>query len=213
MPLSSWAKNVQGLDPLDEDAGGTVFRDVILLALMGFVALVILMLPHVHPPLSKQSDDPLLGNVVVEIRWPEEIDADVDLWVQAPGDNPVGFSNRGGLYFDLLRDDLGAFQYVTSANQEMAYSRGVPAGEYIVNVHMYRNETGIWPVPVSVLVSLKTDVTKAATPVLRGKVELVRVDEEETVFRFIIDRDGKLDYGSVSHIYKKLHQPPASERL
>lgn len=204
---------MQGLDPLDEDAGGTVFRDVILLALMGFVALVILMLPHIHPPQAKTSDDPLLGNVVVEIRWPDEIDADVDLWVQAPGDKPVGFSNRGGLYFDLLRDDLGSFQDITSANMEMAYSRGVPAGEYIVNVHMYRNETETWPVPVSVLVSLKTDISKAATPVLRTRIELVRIDEEETVYRFTIDRDGNLDYGSISHIFKKLRLPPASERL
>jgi hypothetical protein len=204
---------VQGLDPLDEDAGGTVFRDVILLALMGFVALVILMLPHVHPPQAKTSDDPLLGNVVVEIRWPDEIDADVDLWVLAPGDKPVGFSNRGGLYFDLLRDDLGSLQDITASNVEMAYSRGVPAGEYIVNVHMYRNETGIWPVPVTILVSMKTDITKAATPVLRSKVVLVREDQEETVFRFTIDRDGELDYDSVSHIYRKLSQPPASQRL
>ncbi|MDA0220879.1 MAG: hypothetical protein O3B22_15085 [Proteobacteria bacterium] len=204
---------MQGLDPLDEDAGGTVFRDVILLALMGFVALVILMLPHVHPPQAKTSDDPLLGNVVVEIRWPDEIDADVDLWVLAPGDKPVGFSNRGGLYFDLLRDDLGSLQDITASNVEMAYSRGVPAGEYIVNVHMYRNETGIWPVPVQVLVSMKTDITKAATPVLRSKVVLVREDQEETVFRFTIDRDGELDYDSVSHIYRKLSQPPASQRL
>ena len=204
---------MQGLDPLDEDAGGTVFRDVILLALMGFVALVILMLPHVHPPQAKSSDDPLLGNVVVEIRWPDEIDADVDLWVLAPGDKPVGFSNRGGLYFDLLRDDLGSLQDITASNVEMAYSRGVPAGEYIVNVHMYRNETGIWPVPVAILVSMKTDITKAATPVLRSKVVLVREDQEETVFRFTIDRDGELDYDSVSHIYRKLSQPPASQRL
>lgn len=213
MPSSNWAKIVQGLDPLDEDAGGTVFRDVILLALMGFVALVILMLPHVHPPQAKTSDDPLLGNVVVEIRWPDEIDADVDLWVLAPGDKPVGFSNRGGLYFDLLRDDLGSLQDITASNVEMAYSRGVPAGEYIVNVHMYRNETGVWPVPVQILVSMKTDITQAATPVLRSKVALVRVDQEETVFRFTIDRDGELDYGSISHIYKKLSQPPASQRL
>ena len=204
---------MQGLDPLDEDAGGTVFRDVILLALMGFVALVILMLPHVHQPQAKTSDDPLLGNVVVEIRWPDEIDADVDLWVLAPGDKPVGFSNRGGLYFDLLRDDLGSLQDITASNVEIAYSRGVPAGEYIVNVHMYRNETGIWPVPVTILVSMKTDITKAATPVLRSKVVLVREDQEETVFRFTIDRDGELDYDSVSHIYRKLSQPPASQRL
>ena len=192
------------LDPLDEDAGGTVFRDVILLALLGFVALVILMLPHVHPPQAKTSDDPTLGNVVVEIRWPEEIDADVDLWVLAPGDNPVGFNNRGGLYFDLLRDDLGVFRDITPANVEMAYTRGLPDGEYIVNVHMYRNQAEVWPVPVNVLVSVKTDITQTAKPILRAEVELVRDDQEITVFRFDLDEEGRLEHDTVSHLFRSL---------
>ncbi len=34
----------------DDDEGGTVFRDVIMLALAGFVAMVILLLPHIQPP-------------------------------------------------------------------------------------------------------------------------------------------------------------------
>jgi hypothetical protein len=204
---------VQGLDPLEEDTGGTVFRDVILLALLGFVALVILMLPHVHPPEARTTDDPIQGNVVVEIRWPDTIDADVDLWVLAPGDTPVGYSNRGGLYFDLLRDDLGFFQDITSSNHEIAYSRGIPEGEYVVNVHMYRNQAEVWPVEVTVLVSLKTEPSEPARPVLRTKVLLVRDDQEETVFRFVLDGEGKLDYSSIHHIYKPLRLPADGVRL
>lgn len=204
---------MQGLDPLDEDAGGTVFRDVILLALMGFVALVILMLPHIHPPESKTSDDPLLGNVIVEITWPDDLDVDVDLWVQAPDDRPVGYSNRGGRFFDLLRDDLGFLQDITNSNIEMAYSRGIPAGEYIVNVHMYRNQVEVWPIHVQVLVSVKADITKAATPILRTAVDLVREDEEQTVFRFVLDKDGKLDRASINHIYKALRVPEDAGRI
>jgi hypothetical protein len=41
---------VNNLDQLDEDDGGTVFRDVITLALAGFVATVMLLLPHINPP-------------------------------------------------------------------------------------------------------------------------------------------------------------------
>ena len=98
---------MHGLDIFDdEDAGSTVFRDVIMLALVGFVAMVILMLPYIHPPGAKASDQIAPpGNVIVEIRWPDQIDADVDLWVQAPGEVPVGYSNKGGRVFNLLRDD------------------------------------------------------------------------------------------------------------
>ena len=80
-------------DPFDDDAAGTVFRDVVMLALVGFVAIV--LLPHLNPPGAKTADNMSPpGNVIVEIRWPDEIDADVDLWVQAPGDIPVGYSNK-----------------------------------------------------------------------------------------------------------------------
>jgi len=41
---------VSELDEFDEDdSTGTVFRDVILLALIGFVAIVIMLLPHIKP--------------------------------------------------------------------------------------------------------------------------------------------------------------------
>ena len=35
------------LDSLDKDTWGTVFRNVILLALIGFVAMVIMLLSHI----------------------------------------------------------------------------------------------------------------------------------------------------------------------
>ena len=91
---------------------------------------------------------------MVELRWPQELDADVDLWVQAPGDVPVGYSNKGGRVFNLLRDDLWHRGDVTGLNHEIAYSRGIPAGEYTVSLHLFRN-TGAYPVPTVVAISLK----------------------------------------------------------
>ncbi len=195
---------MQALDPLDEDGAATVFRDVILLALLGFVALVILLLPHVNPPETKTDDLMTPGNVIVEIKWPETVDADVDLWVKAPGDGAVGWSQRGGAIFDLLRDDLGSRNDLTAANYEMAYSRGVPEGEYIVNVHMYRNDTEIWPVPVYIVVSVKLSIEKPAREILLRKVELVRVDQEETVLRFDLNQAGGLLPHTVNNLYKSL---------
>ena len=64
----------------------------------------------------------------------------VDLWVKAPDDIPVGYSNRGGLFFNLLRDDLGVYKDPTPINYEVAYSRGINPGEHIVNLHLYRED-------------------------------------------------------------------------
>ena len=97
---------MQDLDPFEGDQGHeTVFRDVIFLALAGFVAVVLLLLPHVHPPKEAEAAIRSPGNVIVEMHWPSDMPVDVDLWVQAPNENPVGFWNMGGPTFNLLRDD------------------------------------------------------------------------------------------------------------
>jgi hypothetical protein len=150
-------------DPLDDDASGTVFRDVVMLALVGFVAIVVMLLPHLNPPGAKTADNMTPpGNVIVEIRWPDEIDADVDLWVQAPGDVPVGYSNKGGVVFNLLRDDLGNRLDVTGLNYETSYSRGIEPGEYAVNLHLYRNPSGVSPIPVTVVTSVQRNAKETA---------------------------------------------------
>jgi hypothetical protein len=196
---------MSGLDPFEDDAGGTVFRDVVLLALAGFVVLVIMLLPHLNPPGAKTADDTTPpGNVIVEVRWPDEIDADVDLWVQAPGDIPVGYSNKGGAAFNLLRDDLGKRVDVTGLNYETSYSRGIVPGEYTVNLHLYRNPSRTYPVAVTVVTSVKQSASQAARQLLASKVQLAREGEEMTVYRFRLTEAGALVAGSVHSLDKPL---------
>jgi hypothetical protein len=198
---------VPGLDLFDDgdDGGSTVFRDVIMLALVGFVALVIIMLPHIQPPGAETTGEVTApGNVIVEVRWPDEVDADVDLWVQAPGDLPVGYSNKGGAVFNLLRDDLGKRADVTGLNYETSYSRGIPPGEYTVNLHLYRNPSQTYPVQVTVVTSVKRDTAERAEQLLASKVLLLRDGEETTVYRFRLTEEGDLVAGSVHGLFKEL---------
>lgn len=189
----------------EETPGGTVFRDVILLALLGFVAIVVLLLPHLNPPEAEgKMAAPAPGNVIVEIRWPDGLDTDVDLWVQAPGDVPVGYSNKGGLIFNLLRDDLGLRGDATALNYEISYSRGVPAGEYTVNVHLYRNNEKLYPIPVTVVASVKREVEAQLKQLVTTQVHLNRENEEVTAFRFALDGAGELVPGSVHSLQRPL---------
>jgi hypothetical protein len=190
------------LDPADDDSD-TVFRDVILLALSGFVAAVILLLPHIHAPVEAKETPPP-GNVIVEVSWPPTMDADVDLWVEAPGDRPVGYSNKGGRIFNLLRDDLGRFADITEINYEVAYSRGIAAGEYAVNVHLYRNGEGVFPVPVTVVASVKSADGASTKRIATTKIELTQLGEEVTAFRFGLDEGGKMVAGSLHNLHKPL---------
>ena len=193
-----------GLMTLTKMVGDTVFRDVIFLALAGFVAVVIMLLPHLNPPAKAESEVASPGNVIVEIRWPDQLNADVDLWVQAPGDVPVGYSNKGGRVFNLLRDDLGNQADATKLNYEMSYSRGIPNGEYTVNLHFYRNRSDQWPMPVDVVVSVKPDVVSSARQILKTSIKLKTEGEEVTAFRFALDEKGELQSGSVHDLPKPL---------
>jgi hypothetical protein len=188
-----------GFDRFEYDDAGIVFRDLITLALCGFVVCVVLIMPHINPP---DTDPP--GNVIVEVRWPDELDSDVDLWVEAPGDVPVGYSNKGGVIFNLLRDDLGKRADATGMNYEVSYSRGIMAGEYTVNLHLYRNTAGVFPIPVTVVTSVKKSAKESARQLLASHIELVREGEELTVYRFKLSEQGDLVSGSVHSLQRQL---------
>lgn len=195
------------LDLFESDDGGTVFRDVTMLALAGFVCIVILLLPHIRPE-AKTEAAPLPGNMLVELRWPDDVEADVDLWVQAPGDRPVGYSNKGGLIFNLLRDDLGRAGDVTNLNYEVSYARGAPAGEYTVNVHLYRYLARRFPLPVTVAVTVKKDAEAPSVPLVATDLVFTKDAEELTAIRFMLDEDARLVPGSLHHVQKPLRNGP-----
>ena len=190
---------------MDEDTL-TVWLDTALLMLGGFVLMTVLMMTVMNPPAksSETAGSPAPGNVIIEAQWPDAMDADVDLWVQGPGDRPVGYSNKSGRLFNLLRDDLGKAQDMTNYNYEVSYSRGTPAGEYTVNVHMYRGINVRYPVPVKLVASVKTDANGSAKQLVATTVQLQHENQELTALRFRLDSKGQLQAGSVNSLFKEL---------
>lgn len=189
-----------GHDLFDEEDSWAAFRDVVTLGLLVFVAMVILLLPHIRPEAKAAAQAEGVaspGNVMIEARWPDELDADIDLWVRAPGDVPVGYSNKSGLIFNLLRDDLGRNADPTKLNYEVTYSRGIPPGEYAVNLHLYRNKSMVAPIPVTVVTSVKKPDGETTRQLLATTVDLDREGQETTVYRFRLSEAGELEAGSV----------------
>jgi hypothetical protein len=190
---------------MDEDTL-TVWLDTALLMLGGFILMTVLMMAVVNPPAkaAETAGEQSPGNVIVEAKWDDKADADVDLWVQAPGDRPVGYSNLSGRVFNLLRDDLGHSGDPHSMNYEVAYGRGMPAGEYIANVHMYRGISVSFPVRVRVTASLKSGPGVMARQIATATVELRHENEEVTAFRFTLDSKGQLVVGSINNVFREL---------
>lgn len=173
----------------------TVFRDVVLGVLGAFVALVVIMVPWLNPPTDGEDVVKPAGTLIVEARWPDDLDVDVDLWIQSPGDRPVGFSRSHGAAFDLLRDDLGFERDQAGWNYEFAFCRGAPAGEYVVNVHLFSNKVSAPSVPVLVVVSLIAG--SRPVEIARRDVALLYAGQEVTVARFRLDGQAAVVPGSV----------------
>jgi len=130
----------------------------------------------------------------------------------APGDVPVGYSNKGGRIFNLLRDDLGNSHDATELNYEVSFSRGLPSGEYVVNVHMFRSGNP-FPIVVDVIVSIKANETAALVQLLTAQVELRSHGEEITAMRFTIDDAGNMVIGSAHALFMPLRSRRVRPRL
>lgn len=174
----------------------TTFLDFLFL-----MVLVMLLLVNPKVPATK-SDVPPPGNLVVTIVWPEGA-TDVDLWLVGPNEpRAVGYSNREGKDWSLLRDDLGTANDSLPVNSESAYSRAVPAGRYVVNLHCYRCHTG--PVPVSVEVRTANMTGGVSRLLATTTVTLARHGQEVTAIAFDLDGTGAIVPGSASNVFTPL---------
>ena len=144
------------LNAIDDDQSNTVFRDVTLLALSGFVAIVLLLLPWLNLKTKQELIKEPVGSVIIELFWPKDIDADLDLWVKGPNDGPVGYSKPSGMIFNLLRDDRGMTGDYTPLNYEISFTRGITPGEYQANVHLFKHDTNRSKIQAIVSASLVT---------------------------------------------------------
>ena len=73
-----------------------------------------------------------------------------------------------------------------------------------MNVHLFRNMADVYPVPVTVVVSVKNAVNESAQQILSTELKLAREDEELTAFRFKLDESGRLISGSVHNLPRQL---------
>lgn len=186
----------------DEDTF-VIWADNALLLLGGFILICFLLIQTITvKPIDPKNENTSPEGVTVEIRWPDGMDADVDLWVQAPGDVAVGYSNKQGRVFNLLRDDLGHYDDgLGNLRYESAYTRGVPAGEYIVNIGSYRNADQF---PITVQVKITVRLKDRVQQIGSTTVTLTKISQEITAMRFTLDTNHNLVPGSVNHLFKPL---------
>ena len=189
---------------LDNDQADTIFRDITLLALSGFISILILLLPWLNFQVKDIEIKEPVGSVIFELFWSEKIDADLDLWVRGPHDTAVGYAQPSGQVFNLLRDDRGLTADHTPLNYEISFTRGILIGEYQANVHLFKHDKSKTPIEATIIASLVTPDRGYRKEILGRKVVLNVEGKEKTVLRFKLDNNFKIVEGSVNNLRKSL---------
>jgi hypothetical protein len=194
----------------NEEINGIAYRDILLNCILGLVMMIgiLILLISVKEKMAASGDVKAPGNLMVTVSWPEG-DQDVDLWVYGPGEPvPVGYSNKSGVVWSLLRDDLGNYPDATPFNFENAYTRGIVAGTYWFNVHCFRCTE--LPIKVNVEIALNQGIngpSKSGTRIiLATEVELTRNKQELTIVSFKMDGKGNIDRSSMNNVFKPLRK-------
>ena len=155
---------------------------------LALILLIFLIMPH-NPSASQESNGCGANGFITEISWPNDWYTDVDMLIRSPDDSVVYFGRKDGVTINLLRDDLGLPEDLSKVNYELSCSRGTPDGEYIFNVHLYRNYERKYPVPVGMVI--RQHLNGRDTVVFEELINLEHVNDEVTAIRLII-KDNKI---------------------
>jgi hypothetical protein len=146
------------------------------------------------------------GNVLFQLSWEQAKLADVDLWVRAPDDTPVGYSHPSGRHCNLLRDDTGRPTDPESRNLELAVCRGTPDGEWVANVALYADRDG--KLPIKAVLTATMAGKGGIQQIARRTLTLAREGEERTAFRFALHGQDLVP-DSVNHLDASLWKHPS----
>lgn len=172
------------------------FTDLLFNALLGFVVMFVIAFLLINPVAETGAVDNK-AEFLITLTWPDGRKEDVDLYVEDPDGRLVWFRSREAGLMHLDRDDLGlgndvievaGKKIVNPVNQEIVSIRGIAPGEYVVNLHLYRDEGGK-AVPTKVRVEKLNPKVKL---VFYGDVTLSERGEERTAVRFSVTPLGEV---------------------
>ena len=172
------------------------FLDLLFNTLLCFAALFVLSFVLINPS-KKEYNAKTKAEFMITVTWPKDLDDDVDMYVEDPQGNLVAFMRREEGLMHLDRDDLGRSNDIVHTqfgpiehkdNREIVTVRGIIAGEYVVNVHMYMKRSEAIEVPVTI----QLDKINPFSTITIKEVVLRITGDEKTAFRFVLDNDGKV---------------------
>jgi len=186
----------------------TSFLDLLFNMLLAFTALFVLSfaLINQNKDQSKSSVE-VKAELIVTMTWPDDMDNDIDIYIEDPLGNLLFFRSREVGLMHLDRDDLGFRNDMVDTpqgpvkypyNREIVTFRGYHQGEYCVNVHAYKMNDKR-PCPVTIQVD---KINPKLKTMMISQAVLESQGDEKTALRFKLNKDGEIE--SSNTIQKKM---------
>ena len=186
----------------------TSFLDLLFNMLLAFTALFVLAFAMINQnkDISKSSVE-VKAEFIVTMSWPDDMDNDIDLYIEDPNGNLVFFRSRESGLMHLDRDDLGFKNDIVETpqgivkypyNREIVTFRGFHTGEYCINAHAYKMNDKR-PCPVTIQID---KINPSMKTLMINQITLDSQGEEKTIIRFKLNKDGQIE--SSNTIQKKM---------
>lgn len=195
--------NKQFLTALSDNWG------VVILAIFIMFAVAV---ANMHKKVETNPNAPITESGIFQVLaiWPDKSCADIDLWMLAPGDEkPTGFLNRDNRISNLMRDDLGCTNDNSGKNFEIIQTHGLPPGEYIINLHYFRDTGHEGPITVHVIGQVRLKMDMGMMDAFDETITLKATDDEETVIRITFDNNGGIIFKT--HLRARIVPPQVHE--
>ena len=184
------------------------FTDMLFNMLLGFVFLFIIAFILINP-ITKKSDAPTKAEYLIVIEWNRELNDDIDLWVRDPLGNVVSLVNRSGGLLNLEKDDLGSSNdavvlpdgtiKLLNINREVVTVRGIVAGVYNVQTHVYSRKN--WKEETTVgTITVKIIKVNPYIEVYTGSKNYSLKGQQITMLNFKLDKKGKFLGFNLDHV-------------
>ena len=176
------------------------FTDLLFNILLGFTFLFFITILFINP-ISKLGNINLKAEYIITVDWEDNLQDDVDLWVQDPNGEIVSYLKKDAGWLHLDRDDQGVVndkviingkEVIYPINREVVTLRGIIPGEYIINLYLYDNKS-MKPVNAKIIIE---KVNPSLKLVFFKDVILQQKDTELTIARFHLDSAGDFTVGT-----------------
>ena len=191
--------------------GNSAMVDVVFCIAISFIILFAIEHMMINP-LSKENTKEAKEIFLISVTWPEGKPHDIDTYLMDPTRRSVFFNAKEVGMMHLERDDRGHVgdNLILPDGQKVEYEsnietvsiRGIIPGEYICNVHMYSlnynyedylDENGEeMVVDQTCKVKIQLIRIDGMSVEIENEVELLRIGQEKTAFRFTLNSQGKI---------------------